>query len=199
MGKVCTQLKKLGIHLMKSVLNPAVGFLLFCSTSLVGGGTGTIIQPPEATGYTITAQDANSRVWGRTDYEVDPSGALVPRKHSYTELASGLNHNVNGQWVESSEKIEILPNGTAAATDGQHQAYFPGDIYQGQIELVTPDGKHLKSRPLALTYFDGTKTVVIAELTNSIGVVSGNNQVIYPNAFRGFKAGFAIFLHQGRF
>ena len=187
MGKVCTQLKKLGIHLMKSVLNPAVGILLFCSTSLVWGGTGTIIQPPEATGYTITVQDANSRVWGRTDYEIDPSGALVPRKHSYTELASGLNHYVNGQWVESSEKIEILPNGTAAATDGQHQAYFPGDIYQGQIELVTPDGKHLKSRPLALAYFDGTKTVVIAELTNSIGVVSGNNQVIYPNAFRGFK------------
>ena len=29
---------------------------------------------------------------------------------------------------------------------------------------------------------------MIAELTNSIGLVSGNNQVIYPNAFTGFRA-----------
>ena len=80
-------------------------------------------------------------------------------------MASGLNHLVNGQWVESKEEIDILPNGTAAATNGQHQAYFPGDIYQGQVELVTPDGQHLKSRPIGLSYFDGTNSVLIAELT----------------------------------
>jgi hypothetical protein len=94
---------------------------------------------------------------------------------------------VNGQWVESKEWIDILPNGTAVATNGQHQAVFPGDIYQGQIELVTPDGKHLKCRPLGLSYFDGNKTVLIAELTNSVGVVVGSNQVVYPNAFTDFK------------
>ena len=95
---------------------------------------------------------------------------------------------MNGQWVESREEIDILPNGTAAATNGQHQAYFPGDIYQGQIELVTPDGQQLFSRPMGLSYFDGTNSVLIAELTNSIGVLSGSNQVIYPNAFTGFAA-----------
>ena len=94
---------------------------------------------------------------------------------------------MNGKWVASSEQIDILPNGTAVATNGQHQARFPGDIYEGQVELVTPDGQHLQSRPLALVYFDGTNTVVIAELTNSVGLV-GNNQVFYPNAFTGFKA-----------
>ena len=40
--------------------------------------------------------------------------------------------------MESKEEIEILPNGTAAATQGQHQAHFPGDIYNGVIEVVTP-------------------------------------------------------------
>ncbi len=143
---------------------------------------------PPPTPYAITVQDGNSRVWQRTVYEQSRSGQVTGRKHSYTELATGLNHLVNGQWVESSEQIDILPNGTAAAVNGQHQAYFPGDIYEGQIELVTPDGLHLKSRPVGLSYDDGTNTVMIAELTNSIGQVLGTNQVIYTNAFTDFAA-----------
>ncbi|HVU27303.1 MAG TPA: hypothetical protein VHG71_06150 [Verrucomicrobiae bacterium] len=138
--------------------------------------------------YQIVQRDGNSQVWQRTTYETAPDGTQLPHLHQYTELASGLNHWVNGQWVASSEHIDILPDGTAAATNGQHQAYFPGDIYEGQIELVTPDGQHLYSRPLGLGYDDGTNTVLIAELTNSLGEVAGDNQVVYPNAFVGIKA-----------
>ena len=106
---------------------------------------------------------------------------------------------MNGKWVESSEHIDILPNGTAVATNGQHQAYFPGDIYNGEIELVTPDGMQLNSRPMGLSYFDGTKSVLIAELKDSIGVVSGNNQVIYPDAFTDFKADLVYTYTKGGF
>jgi hypothetical protein len=143
---------------------------------------------PPPTPYAVVDQDGNSRVWERTVYELDPSGNAVPKEHYYNELATGLNHLVNGQWLASSEDIDILPNGTAAATNGQHQAYFPGDIYEGQIELVTPDGLQLFSQPVALSYFDGTNSVLIAELTNSIGQVLGTNQVIYTNAFTGVAA-----------
>lgn len=183
--------------------------LLAQTTATTSAGTqpGLNSAPPSSTAYAIVAKDANSRVWQRTTYEVSPSGQTVAKTHSYTELASGLNHLVNGQWVESSEHIVILPNGTAAATNGQHQAYFPGDIYNGEIELVTPDGEQIYSQPLALTYFDGTNTVTIATLTNSTGVVVGDNQVVYPNAFTGLnadlrytytKAGFEqdVILHQ---
>jgi hypothetical protein len=145
--------------------------------------------PPPPTPYAITVQDGNSRVWQRTEYEVGPSGQTVGRNHSYTELATGLNHLVNGQWVESSEQIDISADGNSAlATNGQHQAYFPGDIYNGQIELVTPDGLQLYSRPVGLSYDDGTNTVIIAVLTNSFGQVLGVNQVIYTNAFAGLTA-----------
>jgi hypothetical protein len=169
--------------------------LLFSSTGFLHGAplandtsTTSIKNVPPPTPYSVVGQDANSQVWQQTTYETAPDGTTIPKVHRYTELASGLNHMVNGQWVESSEYIDILPNGTAAATNGQHQAYFPGDIYQGQIELVTPDGKHLQSRPLGLSYFDGTNSVLIAELKDSEGVVVGNNQVIYPDAFTDFKA-----------
>jgi len=140
-----------------------------------------------ATPYSVVANGPNHRIWQSTTYEVTPDGKTLPHLQQYEEVATGLNHLVNGQWVESKEEIDILPDGTAAATNGQHQVYFPGDIYQGAILLVTPEGKQLTSRPLGLSYDDGTKTVLIAELTNSVGLVVGANQVFYPNAFSGLK------------
>ncbi|HVU07482.1 MAG TPA: hypothetical protein VHG89_02940, partial [Verrucomicrobiae bacterium] len=161
--------------------------LTWTSQAQLTTANSTATQASQDTDYQITQRDGNSQIWQRTTYET-VNGQPMPHVHQYTELASGLNHLVNGQWVASSEHIDILPNGTAAATNGQHQAYFPGDIYDGQIELVTPDGKQLYSRPLGLSYDDGTNTVLIAELTNSLGEVVGDNQVVYPNAFVGVDA-----------
>jgi len=138
--------------------------------------------------YAVADRGANHRVWQRTTYETTPDGKQIPQLHQYTELATGLHYRKNGQWVESKEEIEILPDGTAAATRGQHQAYFPANIYQGVIEMVTPDGKHLKSRPLGLSYDDGTHNVLIAELKDSVGQLVGSNQVIYPDAFTDINA-----------
>jgi hypothetical protein len=53
---------------------------------------------------------------------------------------------------------------------------------------VTPDGRQLYSRPLGLSYFDGTNVVAISQLKNSEGRVLGANQVIYTDAFTGFAA-----------
>ena len=99
-----------------------------------------------------------------------------------------MNHLVNGQWVPSKEEIDILPDGTAAATNGQHQAYFPGDIYQGAITVVTASGQILQSRPSILVYTDGNGIEVIGELKGSTGELAASNQVIYPDAFDGIKA-----------
>lgn len=138
--------------------------------------------------YGATERGAGYCVWAKTNYEINASGQSVPVVHKYTELASGLNHLVNGQWVPSKEEIDILPDGTAAATNGQHQVYFPGDVYNGEIREITPDGKVLRSRPLGLSYDDGSNTVLIAVLTNSTGELISSNQVLYPNAFVGIDA-----------
>ena len=145
---------------------------------------------PAPTPYTIVAQDANYQVWQWETYELIPGGRTMPHVHQYTELATGLNHLVNGQWVASKEEIDISPDGSSAsATKGNHQAYFPGDMYNGVIKLVTPDGKSMSSQPVGLSYFDGTNTVLLAVLTNWIGqVLSSGNQVMYANAFSGLNA-----------
>src|SRR5690242_7425570 len=71
--------------------------------------------------YAVVGRDFNSRIWERVVYEPAPDGTLVPRKHHYTELASGLCYQQNGQWLDSKEEIDLLPTGGAAATQGQHQ------------------------------------------------------------------------------
>ncbi|HTR41478.1 MAG TPA: hypothetical protein VMH87_07665 [Pseudomonadales bacterium] len=143
---------------------------------------------PSATQPAIISRDANSRIWKSTSYELSPSGQTVPRLHQYTELASGLCYQQNDQWRDSQEMISILPDGSAEAIQGQHQVYFPVDIYNGVIKLITPDGLALQSQPLGLCYDDGTNTVLIAAITNSVGQLISPNQIIYPNAFAGIDA-----------
>jgi alpha-tubulin suppressor-like RCC1 family protein len=138
--------------------------------------------------YRVVERGANYRVWERAANELKPSGQRAGRPQRYIELASGLNYLKDGQWVDSKEEITLMPDGTAAALQGQYQAHFPGNINEGFIELVTPEGKQLRSRPLGLSYDDGKHTVWIAELKDSVGQMVGSNQVIYPDAFTDFKA-----------
>ncbi|HEU6449383.1 MAG TPA: hypothetical protein VFV23_13205 [Verrucomicrobiae bacterium] len=143
---------------------------------------------PVASSPTLAGRNFNSDIWEYFSVEQNSSGGKSMQAHRYVEMASGLNHLVDGRLVPSKEEIDILPSGIAVATNGQHQAYFSGDIYNGVITLITPDKKVLQSRPLGLSYFDGTNSVLIAELTNSIGYVVNSNQVIYPNAFTDIAA-----------
>jgi hypothetical protein len=182
----------------KEFRNPAIQFPMKKHLLIISLSIGTLCQAqqmspqtrafPSPTAYAIVSRDANSRVWESTSYQVSPSGRTVPQVHHYTELATGLCYNQNGQWLDSQERINILPDGSAEAIQGQHKAWFPGDIYTGYIRLVTPDGKQLQSQPIGLSYDDGINTVLIAELTNSVGELISSNQIIYPNAFAGIRA-----------
>ena len=107
--------------------------------------------------------------------------------------------NSQGQLTAAQEQITLLPTGGAAAVQGRHQVYFPANIYNGVLEVVTPDGRHLKSRPLGVSYDDGSNSVFIAVLTNSIGQLVDSNQVVYPGAFTGFKADLLCTYRRGGF
>jgi len=171
---------------MKANIHFVLGVLLLIVTVVCQAQQTASVPPP--TPYSIVQRGSDSRVWEQTNYELSPSGQVIPYVQHYTELASGLCYQQNGQWVDSQEQINILPDGSGAATNGQHQAYFPVNIYNGVITLVTPDGLQLNSQPLGLSYDDGTNTVLIAELTNSVGQLISSNQVIYTNAFIGIDA-----------
>lgn len=182
---------------MKSLL---LGTLLVSNATLIHAQINADAQP-QGTPYAIASRDANSRVWQRTNWTEDASGEWVPHVHSYTELATGLNYKdpQTGEWRETKEEINVLPDGSAQAIHGQHSVHFPVDIYTGVIEVVTPDGEHIRARPVGISYFDGTNRVLIAELTNSVGQIISSNQVVYTNVFNGLAADLVCTYRKGGF
>jgi len=142
--------------------------------------------------FAVSERGPHHRVWSRVTAEIDAKGRAQYRTNSYVELATGMNFlNEKGEWEESKEEIEILPNDKGAiAAKGQHKVIFPPDVYDGQIEMQQPDGKWLVSRVLGLSYLDTAsgQSVLIAEITNSVGEVQGDNVVVYPDAFTDFQA-----------
>ena len=99
------------INLWIAVISSAfIGFPSLAQTTNPVSASAGQVQPPPA--YQITQQGRHFRVWERTVNEPRPDGTIEPRKHSYTELRSFMNHPVNGGWVESSP-VFLLTNGYA--------------------------------------------------------------------------------------
>ena len=165
-----------------------VFFVLPCPAGQAGPG-GAAALPPD-TDYAVVDNGANYRVWEKTRYELAPDGSAAPKKHRYTELATGLYHQENGRWVESRESIEPYATG-AIARAGQYQVIFANNLNSpGAIDEQTPDGKRLRSNVLGLDYFDPAtgKSALIAAVQDSQGQLISGNQVLYPDAFKGLKA-----------
>jgi hypothetical protein len=167
-------------------------FLLFASRSSLAQPAAVTSAATDPGTYSIVEAGPHYRVWQRVSAQTNSQGALAPVTNmAYTEICTGLNHLVAGQYVESSENIAITPSG-GAATNGQHQVYFAGNINTlGSIHLVTPDGKNLLSHIMALAYFDSSSgtNVLLAALQDSTGqILPSLNQVLYTNAFTNANA-----------
>ena len=150
-------------------------------------------QAADDGGYSVSERGPHHRVWQRVITVTNRLGeTLRTTNRAYIELATGLNYqDSQGRWVESREEIEISPSGGAVARQGQHKAKFAGNLNSaGAIELQTPDGKVLRSHVLGLSYFDSAtgKSVLIAEVKDSTGVLYPPNVIVYPDAFTDFKA-----------
>ena len=154
-----------------------------------GGQTTPVTLPPD-TDYTVVERGANHRVWEKTTFELGPNGATYPKKHHYTELATGMHYQKNGQWVESQEIIEPYPAG-AIARQGQYQVIFANNLNShAAIDQQTPDGKRIRSNILGLEYYDRAsgKSALIAQVKDSQGELISASQVLYPDSFQGVKA-----------
>ncbi len=154
---------------------------LFCAR-------GQIPLPLPANGPVVVEAGPHHRIW-RT-VAVDEQGQT--HIGSFTEIATGLNYfdPVTKQWQESRAQFQIAPDGSAIATNGQHQVILSADINSGgSVDLLMPDGQRLLSNPMGLSFFDTASgmNVLIAEVTNCIGQLIGSNQVLYANAFDTLK------------
>jgi hypothetical protein len=182
---------------------PVLGVLNFSSQNAVASSSDATSEfQPGSSSYQVTERGPNQQVWKQLTYDVTAFNQTVTNISSYTELGSGLNYwdSSSNQWLASKEEILPLVTGGAAATHGQHKVYFPYDIGQGAIVVVTPTGQEMDSRPVSISYCDGTNLAVIANLTNSAGMIlPSGNQVIYTNAFAGLGADLLCTYRKGSF
>ena len=80
-------------------------------------------------GYSVVDRGPHHRVVQAITQETNDISETSIRTNSYVELATGMHYEENGQWLESREEIELLPNGRgAAALHGAHKVFFPTDI-----------------------------------------------------------------------
>ena len=170
------------------------GLFLLPPGAYAQGQTGlqaSAIPDKVSTNYSVVFRGANSRVWQQVvPRATNQQGRVAYQTNSYTELATGMNHLVNGQWVPSSDEITITRAG-GMVTNCIHAVSFAANInISNAVEILTPDGKELRTHILGLSYYDAStgSNVLFAELQNSTGLLVTSNQVVYPNAFTGASA-----------
>ena len=152
----------------------------FCGTSEAQQA----IAPPGGsiwTDYAITRVGPHSRVWGNS------AGQTI------SVIATGLNYWDGQQWTPSNPSFEVSPDGTAfIASQIQDPTKISAELNTaGAVTVTTPDNVTLSSTPVAIGLYDAAsgKSVVVAALTNTTGVLVDPQHVVYLNAFVG--GGFA--------
>lgn len=171
---------------MKTILLHWAGFA--CGLTIALGA-----EKPQAATF-ISERGDHFRVWQRVTVESDEDGRTISRTNAaYTELATGLNvRQPDGSWAEASDEIEIIQSG-GIARKTRHRVYFaPNCNSPVAIDMVTADGKRLRSRILGLAFFDrhSGKSVLIAEIKDAEGqlLTETPNEVVYYDAFTDIKA-----------
>src|SRR5206468_10300183 len=159
--------------------------MVLCSPCL----NAQVPTPSPTSGPVVVEAGAHHRVWQSAS--IDEQGQT--NVSSFTEVATGLNfwNPATERYQPSKEQFQIGANGSAIATNGQHQVILAADINSGgSVDLLMPDGQRLLSNPMGLSFFDTSsgKNVLIAEVTNCIGQLVSPNVVVYPNAFDTLKA-----------
>jgi hypothetical protein len=135
---------------------------------------------------------------GEIDYAVTQVGpdSVVWRNsagQSVTSIATGMNYWDGQQWNSSDPSFAVSADGMSfVAIKLQAPTTLAQNLNtQGAVSVSTPDGVPLSSTPIAIGLYDAAsgKSVIVAGVTNSTGVLIDPQHVVYPNAFVG--GGFA--------
>ncbi len=143
--------------------------------------------PNASRSYSIVERGPHHRIIATMTWTTNRSGRVFARTNSYTELATGMHHLVDGKWQESSDEIAIVPGG-ATATNASHRVFLSADAAASDaVRLTMPNGQTLSSHVVGVSYLDTASgsNAMIAELHGSVGQVLPSGKVLYTNAIQG--------------
>ncbi|MGD0814216.1 MAG: immunoglobulin domain-containing protein [Verrucomicrobiota bacterium] len=141
--------------------------------------------------YVCVQRGPDSKLWQRAVLQTNQAGVVRTNLQTYNELATGLCHLKDGQYVDSGEEVAVVAGG-AQAIQGRHQVWWAGNAKtpNGAVILTTPDGKTLTSTVFGLAYYDiaSGSNAAIARLQDCNGSIVAPNQVVYTGAFSNLAA-----------
>ncbi|HEY3855745.1 MAG TPA: hypothetical protein VGO67_15260 [Verrucomicrobiae bacterium] len=127
--------------------------------------------------YSVTQIGPDSRVWKSSTGQ------------SVTAIGTGMNYWDGQKWNLSDPSFSVSADGNSfIAQKLQAPTQLAANIAtQGSVSVVTPDGILLRSTPLAIGLYDARsgKSVILASVTNSTGVLVDPQHVVYAHAFVG--------------
>jgi hypothetical protein len=135
-----------------------------------------------------------TQIIGQMDYAVVQTGPdsqvwKSSTGQSVTTLATGMNYWDGQQWNSSDPSFVISADGTSfVASKVEDPTTLAANLNsQGAVSVSTPDGVALSSTPTAIGLYDAAsgQSVIIATLTNSIGVLADPQHVVYANSIVG--------------
>ena len=162
----------------------------------INAGSGVATPPGPGNSDQIYDQSAvkgphhKREVWTRQ--EVDRHGKPILRTYRYTTVSPNLNRwdTTTSQWIDTAPDIELV-QGAAIARKTAHQVIFAANARSAAaIDLLTSDNVRLRSHVLALEYYDRAsgKSVLIAQVKDSIGQLAPPNRIVYADAFDNIPA-----------
>lgn len=139
----------------------------------------------------IVERSGNSRVWEHTAIEKSPRGKTITKIHAYTEIATGICYNQDGQWIDADPQIVVGQDGTYSGVRAATSLRLSPDIAtDGSVQFISQNGKQLRGHVLGLCYYDwkNQRDVQVAGVQSSVATIIGKSQVLYPSAFGGVEA-----------
>src|SRR5438552_1634740 len=114
-------------------------------TNTLDGTNAPLQAPPPSysTPYSISARSEHTRTWARVTYRTNLTGRVSAITNLFTELQNGIAFRdpTTGQWMDSSDQIEIQPSGGAFAAKGPSQLYAPGSLYNDSLQCQMSNGQ----------------------------------------------------------
>jgi hypothetical protein len=120
-----------------------------------------------------------------------PKAVLPATTDTQSQLSSNVVSVDLGIGASSIVRQEIrLLNDGAVADYGLQKVFFPAEITEAPITIITPDGRKLACRATFLALHDDVsgQSLLLGEVRESIGELIGNNTVVYPKAFDTIRA-----------
>lgn len=177
------------LHLFSLVL----AFTLLSLNPSPGQTTSSVqASPAPGDGLQMQPLDFNSTEITVPAYSSGFTSAISTNSHHYFRVGNGINFlDANGNLQPAQDRIDLQPDGSAAAVYGRTKAYFSPNLNTaGATTFVSSSNRVFQTHLLGMYFYDATtgNRALISGMQDCSAELVSPNQIVYKNAFQSIRA-----------